>query len=396
MTHLPLHVAYFSPLPPARSGIADYSADLLPYLAREMDLTLYAAEPEQVDATLRRQFIVRPLAAYPQERWQFDLPLYQMGNSVHHQDLYAMMRRYPGVVVLHDYFLHHFIAHTTAGQGRYDGYTRELGYAHGEAGTALAWAIRAGQAQHPLASLPLNRRVLDLSLGVLVHSHTVADWVRNEVGHGRLVQTIAQPISPAAGQSRRPELGWPSEAVVFAAAGEVTPPKQVDRALRAFSRLRGEMDNVYFLIIGGEVAGMNLDGLIADLGLGDAVRRTGFVPALADFGDWLATADVVINLRAPTLGETSAAALRAMAEGRPLLVYDHGWYGELPETAVSRIPPLDDAALLAAMRRLALSPAVRQRMGQAATQYVTDHCQPVQVARAYRAFLEEVRHARPF
>ncbi|MBP6469994.1 MAG: glycosyltransferase family 4 protein [Chloroflexi bacterium] len=391
-----MRIAYFSPLPPARSGIADYSRDLLPYLAREMDLTLYAAEPEQVDAALRQQFDVRPLAAYPQERWQSDLPLYQMGNSAHHADHYAMMQRYPGVVVLHDYFLHHFIAHTTAGQGRYDGYTREMGYAHGSAGTALAWAIRAGQAQHPLASLPLNQRILDLNLGVMVHSRTAAEWVREVVGNGRLIQTIHQPITPMPGQSRRAELGWPAEAVIFACAGEVTLPKQVDRALRAFSRLRQEGLPVYFLIIGGESPEVGLDGQIADLGIGGSVWRTGFVPDLAAFNDWLHTADVVINLRAPTLGETSAAALRAMAAARPLLVYDHGWYGELPETAVTRLPPLDDDALLAAMRHLAQSAAARQSMGQAALGYITGQCQPEQVAGAYHAFLRDLLRALPF
>jgi len=396
MTRFPLHVAYFSPLPPARSGIADYSGDLLPFLAQEVDLTLYTAEPEQVDATLRRQFAVRPLAAFPQERWQFDLPLYQMGNSVHHTSLYATMRRYPGVVVLHDYFLHHFVAHTTVGQGRYDEYTRELGYDHGQTGTALAWAIRAGQAQHPLDSWPLNRHVLDLNLGVLVHSQTVADWVREVVGNGRPVQTIAQPLTPVSGESRRNELGWPPEAIIFAAAGEVTPPKQVDRALRAFSRLRQEGENVYFLIVGGESAEADLDSLIADLDIGSVVHRTGFVPDLAGFVDWLATADVVVNLRAPTLGETSAVALRALAAARPLLVYDHGWYGELPETAVTRVPPLDDEALLAAMRRLAQSPAARQEMGQSARHYVAGRCQPAQVAQDYRVFLEEVLRALPF
>ena len=391
-----MRIAYFSPMPPARSGIADYSRDLLPHLAQRMSLTLYTAVPEQIDETLRQQFAVRPLAAYAQERWQVDLPLYQMGNSAHHADLYAMMRRYPGVVVLHDYFLHHFIAHSTAGQGRYDGYTREMGYAHGPAGIALAWAIRAGQTQHPLASLPLNQRVLDLSLGVMVHSRTAAAWVREVVGNGRFVQPIAQPIRPMPGQSRRAELGWPDEAVIFACAGEVTPPKQVDRALRAFSRLRQEIDNLYFLIIGGESPEVGLDGLIADLGIGDRVWRTGFVPDLADFNDWLHTADVVINLRAPTLGETSAAALRAMAAACPLLVYDHGWYGELPETAVTLLPPLDDEALLAAMRHLAQSPAARQAMGQAALGFITGQCQPEQVAGAYHAFLQDVLRALPF
>ena len=67
-----------------------------------------------------------------------------------------------------------------------------------------------------------------------------------------------------------------------------------------------------------------------------------------------------------------------------------------PETAVTRVPPLDDEALLAAMRRLAQSPAARQEMGQSARHYVAGRCQPAQVAQDYRVFLEEVLRALPF
>lgn len=159
-----MRIAYFSPLPPARSGIADYSRDLLPYLAREMDLTLYTAVPEQIDETLRQQFAVRPLAAYPQERWQFDLPLYQMGNSAHHADLYAMMRRYPGVVVLHDYFC--IISSPTAppDRGGMMATREKWGTPTDRRGPLWPGPFAPVRRSTP-SSLPLNQRVLDLNLG---------------------------------------------------------------------------------------------------------------------------------------------------------------------------------------------------------------------------------------
>ena len=52
----PLRLAFFSPLPPARTGIADYSRQLLPHLRTQTEITLFSAEPDKVDAELRHQF----------------------------------------------------------------------------------------------------------------------------------------------------------------------------------------------------------------------------------------------------------------------------------------------------------------------------------------------------
>jgi glycosyltransferase involved in cell wall biosynthesis len=106
--------------------------------------------------------------------------------------------------------------------------------------------------------------------------------------------------------------------------------------------------------------------------------------------DWLHTADVVVNLRQPTVGETSAVALRAMAAGKPLIVFDHGWYSELPDGAAVKTPPGDETALLQAMMRLAGSAELRRDVGDAALAYVRDNCRPARVADAYIAFLNQL------
>ena len=98
----------------------------------------------------------------------------------------------------------------------------------------------------------------------------------------------------------------------------------------------------------------------------------------------------MLNLRYPTLGETSGAALRVMAASRPLVVFDHGWYAELPDDAAIKIPPLDEAALLAALLELARSPGWRAALGAAAARYVAAECAPEIIADAYVDFLARV------
>ena len=382
-----LRLAYFSPLPPARSGIADYSADLLPALAGRADVTLFSDEPDAPGGLPRR-----PLNAFPAERAAYDLPLYHMGNSVHHTDIYRMLRRFPGVTVLHDFYLHHLLAHLTLGAGNFAAYSREMGYNLGDAAAPLLRDIRLGRVAPPLYDVALNRRVIDRSLGLIVHSRTVAGWIRAARPAAR-VAVIPQPIPPQRPRSRRDELGLPDGALLIAAVGQVTAAKQLPLALRAFRRLLDFAPDARFLIVGEVLPEVDLDAAIGELGIGERVIRLDYVESLDAFNEWAATADIVLNLRYPTLGETSAAALRVMAAGRPLVVFDHGWYGEIPDAAAVKVRPLDEAALLAVLLELAGDPARRVALGAAAAQYVAERCAPAAVAEAYVAFMAALEPA---
>ena len=145
-------------------------------------------------------------------------------------------------------------------------------------------------------------------------------------------------------------------------------------------------------MIVGEWQAQDVDvpALAARLGLGDAVRSTGFVPRLDEFLGWMAAVDVVVNLRHPTVGETSAIALRALAAGRALVVYDQGWYSELPGDVCVKLPPLDASALRAAIEMLAGDPGAREALGERGRSYALTVHSPEAAARAYIAFAEKV------
>lgn len=380
-----LRLAYFSPMPPARSGIADYSADLLPYLATRVEVTVFSDDPARPFGGLP----LEPTADYPAQRERFDIALYHMGNSAHHDGIYALMMRFPGVVVLHDYFLHHFIVERTIGRGDFTGYLREFGYACGDEGLRLAREIQAKRRTLPLYEIPLNDRVIDGSLAVVVHSEYAANLIR--MGHRQAkVAVIPQPVEIRAGRSRRNELGIPDDVVLFAAVGQVTAAKQLPLALRAFRNVLNAGPRAHFLIVGEVLPEVELDAVIAELDLGDHVTRLGHVPSLDAFIDWVATADVVLNLRYPTLGETSNAALRVLAAGRPLIVFDHGWYAELPDDAAVKTPVMNEAALAVAMLAPARSPEERAKLSAGGLRYVAERCRPDRVADAYVSLLEEI------
>ena len=376
-----LRLAYFSPLPPQRSGISDYSRDLLPHLANLAQVMLFADDPALVVDELQQQFEIRPYSDYPSLRDQFDLPIYHLGNSPFHKNIYEMMMRYPGITVLHDYVLHHFLGDQNT-WGNAVRYRREVGYAEG----AQALFVPP---DGDVYERPLNNRAIDLSLGIIAHSRYVADKIaathpRQPIAH------IPHLMIRQKGEARRDILPFPDDGIIFATIGLVTQSKQIDLVLRAFAEVAATTPNVFFLIVGDVLPEVDLENMLAELNLRRRVYLAGYANGLQGFTDWIATADVIINLRYPTTGETSGTALRAMATGKPVVVFNHGWYAEIPAEACVQLPPMDTAALQRAMEHLTRLAARRQAIGEHALQYIETVCNPQQAARAYVDFAHTV------
>ena len=175
-----------------------------------------------------------------------------------------------------------------------------------------AHAIRLHQAPPAVLEVALNDRLLDSSLGLIVHSAFVADKIRRH-GFNRPLTVIPHLIEEPQVCSRRDELRIPEETVLFASFGVITKPKQIELALNAFKRLRATLPNAHYLLVGEASADLDLNVTIEELDLAGAVTHIGYVPDFSHFVDWMYTADIVINLREPTLGETSGTALRSMS-----------------------------------------------------------------------------------
>src|ERR1700730_10976246 len=175
-----MKVAYYSPMPPSRSGIADYSALLLPSLRERIEEVLVAERGRRA-----------PTA---------DVALYHVGNDPDaHGWIVDALRRRPGVVVLHEFVLHHLISGITLGRGNARGYFDAMERDLGVTGRLLA----LGVADNLLPLLwetqperfPLAGTILDLAEGVIVHSADVEACVR-ESGYSGPVWRIAHPVWP--------------------------------------------------------------------------------------------------------------------------------------------------------------------------------------------------------
>jgi len=398
-----MRLAYFSPLPPARSGIADYSAELIPALAEHLELELFVDEGARVDESLTARFPVRGDRAFPAlwESGRYDAVLYHVGNNPDfHARTWAMLRRIPGIVVLHEAMLHHLVRGMTLAKGDLDGYVEEMRYAYGKTGEALARRSVGTGIPLDVWSYPLFERVVDTSLGLIVHNDCTGDRVRAsrpgtrmvKIPHHLSLRELDGAVSP---DQARAALGLPPDAFVVASFGFITPAKRLDVALRAFARLKREVPDAVYLLVGEVSPHYDFAGILtADLAPGvTVVGRT----ELDRFLFYMLAADLTVNLRYPSAGETSGTLIRLLGLGKPVIVSNTGAFREIPDDCCAKIDldETEEELLAAVLRRLALDEPLRRRMGENARRHMAEHHTLEGSARAYADFVREIVAARP-
>ena len=366
-----MRVAYFSPMPPESSGIADYSALLVPALHEHLDVS-----------------VVRRGAKRPPRG--VELSVYHIGNNPEaHGWILDALRRTPGLVVLHDFVLHHLVAGVTIGRRDGHGYLDAMEREHGVVGRLLGHGV-LDKRLPPLwearpEEFPLAGEVLSLATGLVVHSHYVEDRAR-AAGYDGPIARVPHPAWPDPGVAAAQIAGDP----LIGAFGNVNQSKRVPQLLEAFARVRAEHPGARLLLVGATSPGFDLERRLQRLGLdGEGLVREGYVdePRL-----WalMKACDVHVSLRSPTMGETSGTAIRALTLGKPLVVSDVGWFAELPAGVALRVAPGDEevAELTAALQLLAERPDVRATMGAAALELVTGEHDLARVAERQAAAFE--------
>jgi glycosyltransferase involved in cell wall biosynthesis/SAM-dependent methyltransferase len=373
-----MRVALFTPLPPARSGIADYSEALVEELQHRVELDVFSQSAPTFDAA------------------RYDGILYQVGNNGFHDFVYETALRHPGVVVLHESNLHHLIAHLTIKRGDWDAYVRECEYEGGSEARVFAERVRKLEVGPDYEGLAMTRRLLERSRGVIVHSRFMEEAVRQGGFTGPIAVIPHGAWIPEADRNAyRHRLGLDEFAPLAGIFGFLKPYKRIAESLRAFKRLVRVLPNARMILVGEPHAEFPVESLIRSMGLSAQVRVLGFTP-IEEFTGYLAACDVVLNLRYPTVGESSGTMLRALGLAKPVLVSELGSFAEFPEDICVKIPVgAGEEDLIFEYLNLLLSrPEVAREMGARAKKYVAEECNWRSVAGWYAEFVEAVAAGR--
>ena len=343
-------VGFESPLPPARTGVADYAATLLGALRQ------------------RGTIEVAPRRA--------DVRLYHLGNNQLHRKTYQRALERPGIVVLHDAVLQHlFLGSVDERQ-----YVEEFVYNYGEWRRELArelWRDRASSgSHHRYYAYPMLRRIAETAHAVIVHNPAAARMVREHAPHAQVVEIphlFAPPPTPDAAEviRFRSTLGLAPRSFLFGVFGYLRESKRILSILRSFRMVHRELPQTA-LLLAGEFASRDLARAVEPLlRKQPGTMRLGHLPE-REF--WLAASasDVCINLRHPAAGETSGIAVRLMGIGKAVMVTDGEESSRYPETACFRIAHgVAETASLTEHSKLAASlPQTTREIGRRASGHV--------------------------
>lgn len=337
-----MNIAWLSPLPPVRSGIASYSAMLLPEIAKLAKLTAVVDQPEIASVSACR---VIGIEEFRRRRDEFDAVICQVGNNIHHEFVWREASQYPSVLVLHEVVLHHLITEITLARGDSESFISLLKESDGIAGEAFARGRASGHHfEEGNFLFPASAALASTARAIIVHN----EWARGrlcDAGVRTPITVIDHPldslkiVSPDSASSRlREEHRFPSRSRVIGMFGFVTQPKRPHVVFEALSRALKIDDDLRLLVVGEAASNIDLSELANRFGVpDDAWSSTGWTTD-QQFDDALLGVDRVVSLRYPSAGESSGAIARVFAAGKPLAVSDYAQFAELPGGIVEKIP----------------------------------------------------------
>lgn len=389
-----MRIGWFSPLPPMASGIADYSFELLPFLAEraEVEAVCPAAGRGRGVAAPAGIRVVEP-GRFAERAERYDAVFYHLGNNPFHAFVYRAALERPGVAVLHEFVLHHLIDHLLFEQGRKElgAYERILTDEYGEAGRRLAHLRALGAStEFERFMFPLSGNLVRSSRGVVVHNARARDqalevapevpvWV---IPHhaGRLPPAVAAVTRREA----RARLGLPEEAFLVGQFGFLTRPKQPAAVLGGFSLLLERRPDAVLLVVGENQIGITYEHMLRLRNLQGKVRSTGYVDR-ERFHLYLKAVDAVVNLRYPSAGEASGTFTRALAEGRAAILSNLDSFAETPSDVCLKVEVDGDQAEEVGRHliRLADDPAFRSDLERRAREYARTALDPARCADRY-------------
>jgi len=361
---------FFSPLPPARTGVADYAAALLKALRARGQVEI--GDPDA------------------------DICLYHIGNNHLHRDIYRRALERPGLVVLHDAVLQHFFLGSLTEREYIDEFVYNYG-AWSEDQARWMWSNRARSAADPVYfEYPMLKRIAVSSLGVLVHNPAAARMVLAHAPDAQIFEIphlFEPPDLPEAYQIERlrKRLGLTAASCLIGVFGHLRESKRLPAVLRAFERARRESDLA--LLVAGGFASSDLARSLAPQLDAPGILRVGYTPD-RDFWRYACAVDACANLRSPPAGETSGISVRLMGIGKPVLLTDSLENSGFPDATCIRVDagPAEEDMLSSLFTWLARFPNDAREIGGRAAEQIRRRHAPERVAEQYWDALRACYH----
>ena len=312
--------------------------------------------------------------------------LYHVGNNQLHAEIYQKALQQPGVVVLHDAVLHHFLLGSLSRAE----YIEEFIYNYGEWRRELAaelWAERGSSGTDPrYFRFPMLRRLVERAPALVVHNPGAAAIAREHgAANVHMIPHFFEPAAhdPADAAFFRESIRVGQGVTLFGIFGYLRETKRVLPSIHAFRRFHDANPNSAFLLAGDPVSA-DLKRLLESEARHPAIRRLGHLDENT-FRAAAAAVDCCINLRYPAAGETSGIAVRLMGLGKPVILSESDATSDIPAAACLRVTPgvAEPAELFDHMTMVAAFPSIAREIGIAAARHIAERHSLEKVVRQY-------------
>lgn len=392
---LPLHespdsvkkkrLAFFTPLSPARSGISLYSEELLPALSRFYDIDVVIDE-SQSDISINEYYSVITTKDFLNAAERYERILYQMGNSIFHDYMHEILEIYPGIVCMHDFYLSNYFRYKETFAGNERLWSEQLLSSHGY--NALIQRAETNDDEKIMYQYPSNFNVLSNATAVIVHSDHSRTLAKKWYSNSRILDWERIPLLRAAPASldkkqARKELNIQDETILICSFGILDSSKLNHKLIEALSASVENFKSKVKMVFVGELGGNyknTIDSLIKEHNLESVIEITGWASDTL-YRQYLLAADIGVQLRALSRGETSAAVLDCMNYGLATIVNANGSMAELPDDKVIKLADefiISD--LISAIDKLCQDKKFRDELGNSAHLYISAEHSPVSCA----------------
>ena len=383
---------YASPLPPQKSGISDYSVALIKALSKVYDITLYTGNYILDEPSLAEYPVLRH--GYDEIDFDsFDYRIYNIGNHPgFHGFIYEAAIKHPGMVILHDFMLYYLF--TGYYQKQNDLYSKLYSQNDLESFLEVKRAVKKNGPdllnQSELTfKLSLNKELLSSGNKIMVHS----EYAREKVlSTGVIDEKMVRKINHLAHVDTENEsfiskedlfskYNIPTDAFVISSLGYIAPTKLNREICEAIKSISSYCSKKLCYVMAGDG-----DYVDDELEFGKIIK-TGYVGE-KEFNSFVCHSDLIVNLRNPSVGETSGAMIRILQLGKASIINDIGWFAEIPDDCAVKLGLENiESNLEKCISKMIDDEAGKKAMGENAAAYIKKEFAPEIIVEQIREFI---------
>lgn len=400
-----MRIAWFTPFS-TKSAIGKYSRMVTDKLIKYCEVDLWLAENENLQETKVNIIFYNKNENLAEKLSNYDLLVYNMGNYMpFHRDIYEISQEYKGVIILHDYMMHHFfLGYYLEYKKNPMKYINEMELLYGVNGKIIAEDSVQGRCMpvwetDEIMRYPFFEKVIGGAYGVITHSNFLAEEVRQK--YFGPVEPIYFPFQFDINIDNRmgkKELGIEKDKLLLLTVGHVNPNKRVDKVIEVLGENKDLAEKVIYAVIGPnnhKQTSKKIENLIGKYNLQNTVKILGFQNDDILYS-YMNNTDIFINLRYPAMEGASWSLLEQLYFGKPAIVTDTGFYSELPDDCLVKVrPEKEKENIYEGLKKLVEDEKSRRKFGEKGKKFAIENFNDENYCKGFLNFSNKLISRKP-